>query len=95
MAAFRLRARACGITEVVSAGPNIRFAPVDLPESAQLRLARLYPGSQLRKTAQFALVPRPMTAPIGGQPITDEPLLAWASAVLDAMFPPPPHRGLA
>ncbi len=87
VAAFRLRARACGVAEVVSAGTNIRFSPVDLPDSAQLRLSRLYPGAQLRKAAAFVLVPRPMTAPIGGQPVIDEPLLEWASGVLDVMFP--------
>jgi len=93
IAAFRLRARAAGVTEVMSAGTNVRFAPVELPESAELRLLRLYPGTQLRKTARFALVPRPQTAPIGGQPIIDEPLLEWATAVLDAMFPPKPGAG--
>jgi len=87
IAAFRLRARACGITEVVSAGTNIRFAPIDLPESAQMRLTRLYPGTQIRKTAQFVLVPRPTTAPIGGQPVIDEPLLEWVNGVVGAMFP--------
>ena len=86
VAALRLKARVCGVEEIVSAGSNIRFSPVGLPDSAQLRLARLYPGSSVRKTAQFALVPRPMTAPIGGQPVVDDALLAWVVGVLDAMF---------
>ncbi|MEA5118330.1 MAG: transcription-repair coupling factor, partial [Propionicimonas sp.] len=87
VAAFRLEARRRGITEVIQAGTNIRFAPADLPESAQLRLARLYPGSQLRKASGFVLVPRPMTRPIGGQPVTDAALLAWATQVLADLFP--------
>ncbi|MCW5951843.1 MAG: transcription-repair coupling factor, partial [Propionibacteriaceae bacterium] len=46
VAAFRLEARRRGVTEVIQAGTNIRFAPADLPESIQLRLARVYPGAQ-------------------------------------------------
>lgn len=66
----------------------IRFAPADLPDSAQLRLGRLYPGAQVRKAQSLILVPRPMTRPIGGQPVTDAPLLAWAAKVLADVFVP-------
>jgi transcription-repair coupling factor (superfamily II helicase) len=82
VAAFRLEARRRGVHEVVMAGNMVRFAPVDLPDSAQLRLARLYPGSQVRKASSFVLVPRPMTRPIGGQPIVDQELLDWVGKVL-------------
>ena len=87
VASFRLEARRRGVTEVIQQGSNIRFAPADLPESAQLRLARVYPGAQVRKASGFILVPRPMTRPIGGQPVTDAALLAWASQVLADVFP--------
>ena len=86
VARFRLKARAHGITEVIVAGNMIRFSPADLPDSAQLRLARLYPGAQLRKAAGQVLVPRPVTRPIGGTPIVDAELLSWASRVLDDVF---------
>jgi transcription-repair coupling factor (superfamily II helicase) len=86
VAAFRLEARRRGIHEVVVAGNMIRFSPADLPDSAQLRLARLYPGSQVRKASQIVLVPRPMTRPIGGQPILDAELLIWAGKVLSDLF---------
>ncbi len=88
VAAFRLEAARRGIREVVAHGNFIRFAPADLPESAQLRLARLYPGAQLRKASGFVLVPRPMTRPITGQPITDEPLLEWCSQAMADIFSP-------
>ncbi len=87
VAVFRLEARRRGVTEVIQAGTNIRFAPADLPESVQLRLARVYPGSQYRKAAGFLLVPRPMTRPIGGQPVTDAALLEWATQLLSDVFP--------
>jgi transcription-repair coupling factor (superfamily II helicase) len=86
VARFRLLARAHGITEVIVAGNMIRFSPADLPDSAQMRLARLYPGAQFRKAAGQVLVPRPMTRPIGGTPIADAELLTWAQKVLDDLF---------
>ena len=89
VASFRLRARRYGVHEVVSQGNLIRFAPADLPDSAQLRLARLYPGAQVRRAQGLILVPRPTTRPIGGQPVTDAPLLAWAATVLADIFPAP------
>ncbi len=86
VARFRLLARSKGITEIIMAGTAVRFSPADLPDSKQLRLNRLYPGSQIRKAAGHVLVPRPMTRPIAGQPIVDLPLLEWASTVLNDIF---------
>ncbi|HSK34708.1 MAG TPA: transcription-repair coupling factor, partial [Propionicimonas sp.] len=92
VAAFRIEARRRGVHEVVANGAMIRFAPADLPDSAQLRLNRLYPGSLVRKASSYILVPRPMTRPIGGQPVTDAALLAWAAKVLSDVFGPPASR---
>jgi transcription-repair coupling factor (superfamily II helicase) len=86
VATFRLQARRRGIHEVVMAGNMIRFSPADLPDSAQLRLARLYPGAQVRKASGYVLVPRPMTRPIAGAPIVDSELLAWVTKVLSDLF---------
>jgi transcription-repair coupling factor (superfamily II helicase) len=92
VAAFRIEARRRGVHEVVANGAMIRFAPADLPDSAQLRLNRLYPGSLVRKASSYILVPRPMTRPIGGQPVTDAALLAWAAKVLGDVFGPAASR---
>ncbi|CAM5684082.1 Transcription-repair-coupling factor [Streptomyces antimycoticus] len=43
VAGLRLLARACGVTDITLQGSNIRFAPVELRESQELRLGRLYP----------------------------------------------------
>jgi transcription-repair coupling factor (superfamily II helicase) len=86
VAAFRLEAKRKGIHEVVPAGSMVRFAPAQLPDSMQLRLARLYPGAQYRKATDVLLVPRPMTRPIGGQPVADAELLAWAHKVITDLF---------
>src|SRR6202000_2528621 len=42
VARFRVLCRAHGLTEVALQGNSVRFSPVELAESAQLRLARLY-----------------------------------------------------
>ncbi|MCE1174336.1 MAG: transcription-repair coupling factor [Propionibacteriales bacterium] len=88
VAEFRLQARRRGVHEVVLAGNMVRFAPAQLPDSLQMRLARLYPAAQYRKATEVLLVPRPTTRPIGGVPIVDTELLAWATKVLDDLFVP-------
>ncbi|NLT31043.1 MAG: transcription-repair coupling factor [Propionibacterium sp.] len=90
VARFRLAARAAGLTEVVAQGSNIRFGPVDLPESRQLRLARLHPSAVVKAATRTLLVPRPMTAPMGGRPVVDAELLEWCSAVVSDIIAPAP-----
>ena len=86
VARFRVLARAQGLAEVTLAGPSIRFAPWGLAESQQLRLARLFKGSVVKAATRTVLIPRPTdTGRIGGQPIRDRALLAWASEVLRAV----------
>src|SRR5579875_1056938 len=42
VARFKVLCRTYGITEVSLQGTTVRFGPIELPESAQLRLQRLY-----------------------------------------------------
>ncbi|MBC7595465.1 MAG: transcription-repair coupling factor [Kineosporiaceae bacterium] len=88
VARLRVRVRSAGLLEVTSAGTNIRFAPVKLAESAQLRLARVYPKSTYKAAAGVALVPRPKTAPIGGESLRDGALLQWCRMVIDSVIDP-------
>jgi transcription-repair coupling factor (superfamily II helicase) len=95
VARFRLLAREAGLTDVTLQGNQIRFAPVDLRESQELRLSRLYPRTVVKRPIKTILVPRPATAPIGGQPLRDVDLLRWArelveAVVLDARTPSAP-----
>jgi transcription-repair coupling factor (superfamily II helicase) len=85
VARFRARARQAGLTDVTAQGKYVRFAPVDLPESATLRLNRLHPKSIVKPGLRTMLVPRPTTAVIGGRPIQDEELLTWARGVVDTV----------
>ncbi|WP_454932667.1 transcription-repair coupling factor, partial [Actinomyces oricola] len=83
----RLRALAAhlGVREIVAQGKSVRFAPVELPESARMRLTRLYPGTVLKPATRTIVVPAPGTARMGGGPIEGEALLRWAEVLLHAV----------
>ncbi|SEG46612.1 transcription-repair coupling factor [Thermomonospora echinospora] len=86
VARFRARARRAGLTEVTVQGNHVKFAPVQLPDSKQVRLQRLYPRSIYKPTTNTLLVPAPKTAPLGGRPLRDTALLKWATDLVEAMF---------
>ncbi|WP_395656724.1 transcription-repair coupling factor [Nocardioides sp.] len=88
VARFRARARQAGIGEVTIAGRNVRFAPVELPDSRVVRLNRLYPKSIVKAPVRTILVPRPQTAVVGGKPIAGIALLEWARQVIDSVIDP-------
>ncbi|RKN08681.1 transcription-repair coupling factor [Streptomyces radicis] len=82
VAGLRMLARSCGVTDVTLQGSRIRFSPVELRESQELRLNRVYPGSVVKRATRQVLVPRPTTARIGGKPLTGRELLAWTGEFL-------------
>ncbi|MDQ1286973.1 MAG: hypothetical protein QG622_538, partial [Actinomycetota bacterium] len=86
VARFRVLARKAGLTEVTAQGNHVRFGPVELRESAQLRLARLYRGAIIKPAVRTILVPRPMTRPVGGQPVRDTDVLRWAGDLVEAVL---------
>ena len=100
VARFKVLARRYGVTEISLQGGSIRFSPVTLPESAQLRLRRLYDRSlykQAVSTLVGAATQRAVALPdttlattaIGGEPLRDIPLLNWCAEVLAQVLPPP------
>ena len=90
VARFRVLARAAGLNEVVLQGQGIRFQPVQLPESAQMRLTRLYPRTLIKPAVRTIVVPRPATALMGGTALRDTELLTWASDLVKAVLLPAP-----
>ncbi|MFC6878210.1 transcription-repair coupling factor [Actinomadura yumaensis] len=86
VARFRAKARRAGLSEVTVQGNFVKFAPVELPESRQVRLQRLYPKSILKPATRTLLVPMPKTAPLGGRPLRDQELLKWATDLVGALF---------
>src|SRR6185437_7699971 len=59
VARLRFKARLAGLTDIAQQGNHIRFAPVELPESRQVRVQRLYPRTLLKQTVRTMLVPVP------------------------------------
>ncbi len=89
VAAFRQTCRALRISEVAVTGNVLRVGPVDLPDSAQLRLRRLYPQSVYKQAARAVTVPKPVEAGrIGGPPLRDVELLGWATTLLHDLVAP-------
>ena len=86
VAGFRNTAREAGLTDVTAQGRYIRFAPVELAESGQLRVTRLYPGVVLKPATRTILVPFPTTARIGGRPLAGRELLGWARDLVAAVL---------
>jgi len=83
VARFRAHARAAGLRDVTLQGNHVRFGPVELRDWQRVRLQRLHPRSLVKEQVRTILVPRPSTAPVGGQPLRDVELLAWARQVVD------------
>ena len=86
VARLRTAARRAGLTDITAAGSHIRFAPVELPDSRQVRVQRLYPKTVVKTAVRTMLVPVPKTAPIGGQPLRDTELLAWCGEIIRSVL---------
>ncbi|OMC36546.1 transcription-repair coupling factor [Mycobacterium sp. GA-1841] len=84
VARLRLLCRDYGITEIgaVSAS-TIRVSPLVLPDSAQLRLKRMYPGGHYRATTSTVQVPIPRESDgIGSPRIRDLDLVQWVAGLV-------------
>ena len=90
VASFRARARQLRLTDVGVQGKFVRFSPLPLRDSQTVRLQRLYPGSIVKAATDTVLVPAPVTARVGGQPLRNQELLDWCRAVLDGLDVPVP-----
>jgi transcription-repair coupling factor (superfamily II helicase) len=66
VARLRARARRAGLTDIAQQGSHIRFGPVELAESREVRLSRLYPGALIKPTVRTILVPVPVPRATGG-----------------------------
>jgi transcription-repair coupling factor (superfamily II helicase) len=86
VAGLRILARKVGVTDITLQGANIRFGPVDLRESQELRLTRLHPRAVLKPATHQVLVPRPTTARIGGTPVVGRDLLQWTADFLTTVL---------
>ncbi|HKD97478.1 MAG TPA: transcription-repair coupling factor [Micromonosporaceae bacterium] len=85
VARFRLLARSYGLTDVSLQGRHVRFSPVPLPDSKQLRLKRFYPDAVYKQVAEQISVPRPTARP-GGEPLRDAAILDWCAELLGTLL---------
>jgi transcription-repair coupling factor (superfamily II helicase) len=90
VARFRLLARSYGLTDVSLQGRHIRFAPLELPDSKQLRLKRYHPEAVYKPAVQTISVPRPATRRLGGEQLRDVALLDWCAQLLRDVLGEPP-----
>ena len=89
IASLRIFARSLGITEIAIAGKSLRITPIDLPESAQIKLNRLYPGSIYKNASQTVLVARPQSPNwIQAGQVGDTSTLAWVDSILKNLIKP-------
>jgi len=87
VARLRVRAKQLGLSEVVLQGKFLKLAPVTLPESLQLRLTRIYPGSLIKSATQSILVARaagPNWQASGD--LVDTSILPWTMEVLNSIL---------
>jgi transcription-repair coupling factor (superfamily II helicase) len=89
VAQLRALAKSHGIREVVATGKFLRLAPLTLPESRQLRLMRLYPGSIYKAPTRTALITLPKNPAWNpskpAAEIVDTSLLTWVTEVVDQL----------
>ena len=90
VARLRLLCRQFGVTELAVTGSSsaatLRVAPLTLADSAQVRLARMYPAARYRATTATVQVPVPRSADSVGAPrIRDLELVQMAADLLLAL----------
>jgi transcription-repair coupling factor (superfamily II helicase) len=101
VARLRARARRAGLTDIAQQGSHIRFSPVELPESREVRVQRLYPRTLLKPAVRTMLVPVPKAdgarasagraAParpvsLGAPALRDQDLLAWCEELIETVL---------
>ena len=91
VAALRAFAKSISLREVVAQGKFVRLSPISLPESKQITLARLYPGSLYKSASSTVLVALPKSSAWNPSestaPIVDTSLLAWVTQVVTELAP--------
>jgi transcription-repair coupling factor (superfamily II helicase) len=91
VAALRAFAKSISLREVVAQGKFVRLSPINLPESKQITLARLYPGSLYKSASSTVLVALPKSSAWNPSestaPIVDTSLLAWVTQAVTELAP--------
>ncbi|WP_165604802.1 transcription-repair coupling factor [Mycobacterium intracellulare] len=86
VARLRLLCRAAGITEVSApSAATVRLSPMTLPDSAQVRLKRMYPAASYRATTSTVQVPIPRAGGVGAPRLRDVELVQMVANLVTAL----------
>ena len=81
---LRRLAQSRGLSEVLVMGSKLRVVGPPLPDSLQVRLARIYPQGSYMAPARVVLIPLPESH-------GDQALVTWVEGVIEALYPDPQH----
>ena len=79
----RRMAQKAGLSEVVTVGGNLRVASMELADSVQVRLQRMFPGARYFPQTRSVSVPLPSRAGIA---LADGDLIDWTAQLMVAIF---------
>jgi transcription-repair coupling factor (superfamily II helicase) len=86
VARLRLLCRGAGIAEVSApSAATVRLSPVTLPDSAQVRLKRMYPAAHYRATTATVQVPIPRAGGVGAPRLRDVELVQMVANLVTAL----------
>jgi transcription-repair coupling factor (superfamily II helicase) len=88
IANLRVLLHSVGITDVITAGTNVKISPVELPESKALRLTRLYPGSRIQPATRTIVLPLPQQQKLGisVKEVEEFDLVSWVVQAVNSLF---------
>ncbi|KZS57642.1 transcription-repair coupling factor [Mycobacterium ostraviense] len=94
VARLRLLCRGSGITEVSApSAATMRLSPLNLLDSAQVRLKRIYPGAHYRATTATVQVPIPRAGGVGSPRLRDVELVQMVADLVTALAGTP-HKDI-
>ncbi|MGW5319094.1 transcription-repair coupling factor [Nocardia thailandica] len=86
VAKLRLLARSYEVTEIAVTGTTLKIAPLNLPDSKQLRLKRLYPSATYRAASGLVQLPLPRVEDsVGADRVRDLAVLRFVADLLLAL----------
>ncbi len=74
-----------GISEVIAAGSTVKISPIELSESRQMRLNRLYPGSRIQPATRTIVLKLPQSSEIGVSRVVpkETDLINWVTEAVN------------
>lgn len=94
IALLRQLAKDSGVHEIAAQGKMVRFQPLKLSDSAQMKLSRVYKGATYKPNLSLVSIPRPTEgAGVAAPPLRNQAVIAWAQRVIEDLAPTPAPVG--